>query len=42
MQCGNKRKIFSVKKKLGDKTNELGKQNKKQKNERNKLKCTLV
>ena len=45
MQWGGlrkERKIFNVNKKLGEKMNTLGKHKKKQKNERNKLKWTLV
>ena len=36
------RKIFNVKKKLGENTNELGNHKKKQTNKRNKLKLTLL
>ena len=45
MQWGGlrkERKIFNIKKKLGEKTNELGNHKKKYKNKRNKLKWTLV
>ena len=42
IQWENNRKIFNIKKKLGEKINKLGNNKKKHKNKINKLKCTLV